>query len=573
MRRVQAVPPVRPPLWRRPWPQERVIGVDLGGTKILAGVVGRDGEVVRRRERPTPVESQEAAGRAGRVRRGADGAGVVALGFSIPSRIDQRAGRALSSVNIPLHDVDFRERMEERFGLPVGIENDAERGGVRRVAPRRRARTRPHGHAHARDRRRRRAHARRPALPRLGRSSGTWSSSTTASRAGLRRPRPLESYCTGRRGRGASRARCSGRPPTRTGSSARERGRRAGDRGADGDRPRARLGIGSLVNIFDAERVVIGGGFGVAAFEHLLGPALEVVRREALPPADESLSIAPAELGTAAGRHRGGPDRVRGARVRSCARVCATPIGNLEDVTLRVLRELRRGGRRALRGHAANADPARPPRDLGAAALVPRAQRGGAHGGAAAAAARRASASRSCRDAGLPAISDPGARLVAAALEAGVPVTVLPGPVGGRDRARRERPRGRAVPVRRLPAARRAGARGALGGARRVVATPSVAFESPQRLPATLRSLAAALPERPVAVCRELTKQFEEVVRGTGRRGRGALRRAAEGRDHARDRRRAGSRGPDEARRSRRWRSSSSARGAGGAQRPSSSPG
>ena len=42
-----------------------------------------------------------------------------------------------------------------------------------------------------------------------------------------------------------------------------------------------------------------------------------------------------------------------------------------------------------------------------------------------------------------------------------------------------------------------------------------VAFEAPTRLPATLRSLAAVSPERPVAVCRELTKAFEEVVRGT----------------------------------------------------------
>ena len=41
-----------------------------------------------------------------------------------------------------------------------------------------------------------------------------------------------------------------------------------------------------------------------------------------------------------------------------------------------------------------------------------------------------------------------------------------------------------------------------------------VAFESPKRLPATLRSLAGADPGRPVAVCRELTKRFEEVVRG-----------------------------------------------------------
>ena len=44
---------------------------------------------------------------------------------------------------------------------------------------------------------------------------------------------------------------------------------------------------------------------------------------------------------------------------------------------------------------------------------------------------------------------------------------------------------------------------------------PVVAFESPRRLPASLASLAAAMPERPVAVCRELTKRFEEVIRGT----------------------------------------------------------
>jgi 16S rRNA (cytidine1402-2'-O)-methyltransferase len=42
-----------------------------------------------------------------------------------------------------------------------------------------------------------------------------------------------------------------------------------------------------------------------------------------------------------------------------------------------------------------------------------------------------------------------------------------------------------------------------------------VAFESPRRLPASLRSLAEALPDRPVAVCRELTKRFEEVIRGS----------------------------------------------------------
>jgi predicted NBD/HSP70 family sugar kinase len=55
-------------------------------------------------------------------------------------------------------------------------------------------------------------------------------------------------------------------------------------------------GIGSLVNLFEAERVVIGGGFGEAAFEHLVGAAREVARREALEPADEQLEIVKAAL-------------------------------------------------------------------------------------------------------------------------------------------------------------------------------------------------------------------------------------------------------------------------------------
>jgi 16S rRNA (cytidine1402-2'-O)-methyltransferase len=117
-------------------------------------------------------------------------------------------------------------------------------------------------------------------------------------------------------------------------------------------------------------------------------------------------------------------------------------------------------------------------------------------------------------DAGLPAISDPGARLIAAAVGEGVPVTVLPGPsavetalvasglVSERYQFLGYLPR----------------AEGALEALWREVARwphAAVAFESPQRLPKTLRSLAEALPERRVAVCRELTKRFEEIVRGT----------------------------------------------------------
>ena len=192
--------------------------------------------------------------------------------------------------------------------------------------------------------------------------------------------------------------------------------------------------------------------------------------------------------------------------------VCATPIGNLEDITLRVLAELReadvvlaedtRHTRGLLERHGIRArllsyhehnEASR------VAQLLPRLAAG----------ERIALVS----DAGMPAVSDPGARLVRAALDAGIEVTVLPGPsavetalvasgLGG----------GSYAFVGFLP--RKAGELAALW--RELVSWPwpVVAFESPHRLPATLRSLAEFDPAREVAVCRELTKRFEEVARG-----------------------------------------------------------
>ena len=119
-------------------------------------------------------------------------------------------------------------------------------------------------------------------------------------------------------------------------------------------------------------------------------------------------------------------------------------------------------------------------------------------------------------DAGLPAVSDPGARLVRAALDAGVAGDGAAGAVGGRDRARRKRSRGQPLRVRRVPAAEGGRAGGAVARDGGVGRAPVVAFESPQRLPATLRSLARVRRRiAQAAVCRELTKHFEEVARGT----------------------------------------------------------
>ena len=115
---------------------------------------------------------------------------------------------------------------------------------------------------------------------------------------------------------------------------------------------------------------------------------------------------------------------------------------------------------------------------------------------------------------GLPGVSDPGARLIAAALEAGVPVTVLPGPSAVETALVASGLFGEQYRfLGYLPRAEKA--RAALWEELGRWPHAAVAFESPQRLPASLASLAARWPERSVAVCRELTKRFEEVVRGT----------------------------------------------------------
>jgi 16S rRNA (cytidine1402-2'-O)-methyltransferase len=193
--------------------------------------------------------------------------------------------------------------------------------------------------------------------------------------------------------------------------------------------------------------------------------------------------------------------------------VCATPIGNLEDVTLRVLAELAaadvvlcedtRHTRLLLQRHGIEArllsyhehNEARRTHEI-----LPRLAAG----------ERIALVS----DAGLPGVSDPGGRLVRAALEEGLAVTVLPGPSAVETALVAS---GLVADQYRflgfLPRGERALA--SLWEELRAWPWPAVAFEAPQRLPSTLVSLATVEPERTVAVCRELTKRFEEVVRGT----------------------------------------------------------
>ena len=190
--------------------------------------------------------------------------------------------------------------------------------------------------------------------------------------------------------------------------------------------------------------------------------------------------------------------------------VCPTPIGNLEDVTLRVLSALREadvvacedtrrtrilldryGVKAKLVSYHEHNERAR------ASELVGRMRDG--------------AVVALVSDAGMPLVSDPGYVLVQACVAAGLPVEVLPGPSAAIT----------ALVASGLPAdewhfhgflPRKK------GELRQVLSEPGgtlVAFESPRRVPGTLALLAELDPGREVAVCRELTKVHEEIVRGS----------------------------------------------------------
>ena len=283
------------------------IGVDLGGTKILAGIVARDGSIVRRHERPTPQDSQEhvLAELEAAVAELLDDS-VGAVGFGVPSPIDQTRGVVVRCVNVPLENAPLRDRMYERFGIPVGLDNDANAAGIGEWRA---------GVGQGVD-----------DLVMLTLGTGVGGGVVSGGRpfrgwngAGaelghvviVHGGRPCQGACTGR---GHLEAYASGSAAT---AAAREAFGPSADahrlvRLADEGDAKAKAllddvggylgsGIGSFVNVFGPQLVVLGGGFGVAAYEHLRGPAEEVVRREALEPMRSTVRLAKAELGTAAG--------------------------------------------------------------------------------------------------------------------------------------------------------------------------------------------------------------------------------------------------------------------------------
>lgn len=301
-----------------------VIGVDLGGTKLLAGAVDADLRVHHRALRLGGGRTPRAVldlivATVEDLRRDTEGIEVAAVGVGLPALVDPVTGVARSANHLDLQDVPVRDLLAERLGLPVVVDNDANMATIAEWR---------HGAARGAD-----------DLVLLTLGTGVGGGVVSGGRL-LRGARggaselghiivdadgpPCPGNCPGRgclealvSGNALGREGellAAGRPASGLGRAA------AGGRvitGAlvtelahDGDEAardlvrlmgrRLGLGIVSLVNVFDPEVVVIGGG-AVGAGDLLLDPARAVVAERALPPAATEVRVVAAAYGAEAG--------------------------------------------------------------------------------------------------------------------------------------------------------------------------------------------------------------------------------------------------------------------------------
>jgi glucokinase len=300
-----------------------VVGVDMGGTKLLAGALDDNLNVHHRAQRDMRGLDQEgvlaaAVDAVQEVRTAAESM-VHAVGFGIPCTIDQRRGVAVQAVNLPLAEVPFRDLMAERLGVPVFVDNDANAAAL--------------------------------AEHRFGAARGSRHSVTLTIGTGIGGGLVLDDRLyRGSVGAGAELGhmvvemdgpRCQGNCPNRgcleavaSGTALAREARAAAERApdsalgraaasgreitgalvtelaADGDEPsrevlalvgrRLGAGISSLVNIFNPEAVVVGGGV-MAAGELLLAPARAEMAARALPPNRDLVRVVAARFGPEAG--------------------------------------------------------------------------------------------------------------------------------------------------------------------------------------------------------------------------------------------------------------------------------
>jgi glucokinase len=297
------------------------IGVDLGGTKMLVGVVEAGPTVHHRSEAPSVgltadqlLDTLEAELR----KALAVHPGVLSIGLGIPCTIDRERGVAISAVNLPIVNMPIRDLMTERVGLPVEIDND---GNVAALAE--------HRWGAARG-------AKNAVLLTIGTGiggglivNGEVYRGSTGAGAELGHlvidadGPPCQGNCPnhgcveavasgtalGREARAAAQREPDSALGKRLAAGERVDGRAATDAAIAGD-PVARevvaligtrigVALSGIANVFEPDVIVVGGGV-MAAGDLLLEPAREELRARALPPMNQTKVVA-AELGAEAG--------------------------------------------------------------------------------------------------------------------------------------------------------------------------------------------------------------------------------------------------------------------------------
>jgi glucokinase len=281
----------------------QVLGIDVGGTKVeIASVV--DGRALKPRTIPTPLTDSatlldgiEALAREVIESDGPPGA----IGVGVPSQIDFATGTVIASVNIPLEGGPLRDELQRRFGIPVFVDNDANvaalaeaewvEGGPARNLVMLTLGTGVGGGVIID------GHVFRGATG-LGAELGHMVIEADGLKCpGLTCPNHgcIEAYCSG-----SALERAAGMP-----------GREVEKRARSGDAEAQRhldnlgrwlgVGISNLVNIFEPEQIVIGGGLGSNASDLFLDTAIEEARSRALPAGFERLSVSLAKGGNHAG--------------------------------------------------------------------------------------------------------------------------------------------------------------------------------------------------------------------------------------------------------------------------------
>ena len=300
----------------------KVIGIDLGGTKLLGGVVDEQLEVHDRVHRLVEGLSESALVEAivacatELLEQHPD---VRAVGFGIPCLLDQRSGHAVMCVNLPLADIPFRDVMSERLGVPVYIDNDA---NVATLVEQRFGAARGANHV-------------------VGLTIGTGIGGGLILNGRVYRGHAGSGAELGHMVIDENGPRCQGNCPNHgclesvaSGSAIGREGKIAAEEDSDSDLARAaaagqeitgelvtqlalggdevsrmvlghigrQLGIGfaNFVNVFNPEVIVVGGG-AMAAGDLLLDPAREEMRARGLRPNREQVRIVPARFGPEAG--------------------------------------------------------------------------------------------------------------------------------------------------------------------------------------------------------------------------------------------------------------------------------